>query len=242
VRDEITKYLGTVMQSSADTLAKKLCLDRLSVARELHAMAQEGVIEREMKKGEYLYWLTRKDAPAASKDGIDMHPKTLPAGVTTVPKTPPVEAVKPEEAPAPKVSTEEKVIPLIYELLTVLGLPKPLAAAIERAKKMVADREDEAKAFSGLLAQMTDLKTELENVARLQEDTRAECEGLRADNGALTKAIEEWKSKSEMLQQQIEQHEERQRFNALFGSRPESVREAMWESWLERSKLVEVAA
>ena len=88
--------------------------------------------------------------------------------------------------------------------------------------------------------------------ARCQEQLRS-CSGrtvefltavalMRADNGALTQAVQEWIAKCDSLQQQIDQYDERRRFDAKFGSRPESVREPMWESWLERSKLVEVAA
>ncbi|MFM0357957.1 hypothetical protein PQR12_31080 [Paraburkholderia nemoris] len=60
----------------------------------------------------------------------------------------------------------------------------------------------------------------------------------------------EWKEKHDMLKQQIDQYDERQRFDTWFKTRPEakgssdstSLKEKMWESWLERSKVVEVAA
>jgi hypothetical protein len=203
------------MQSSADTLAKKLCLDRLSVARELHAMSTEGLLEREMKRGEYLYRMAQKDGKPA-QDGVDMSPKTLPAGVTAVPKAPPAEAAKPEVTKTTLAEVEPKL------------------------RRQIAALEDQLAAVS--------LKFDRESV--LLDEMRAERDKLRDMLDECQLARDRYKTKSEMLQIQIDQYDERKRFDAWFGNRPESkasiegsaLKEKMWESWLERSKLVEIAA
>ncbi|PVX61282.1 1-pyrroline-5-carboxylate dehydrogenase [Paraburkholderia unamae] len=70
MRDDITKYLGTVQQSTAKTIASRIGMDQLEVARELNHMLADGLVEREKKHGagnEYYYWLSRADrAPEAS--------------------------------------------------------------------------------------------------------------------------------------------------------------------------------
>lgn len=62
MREDIQKYLGTVAQSTAKTISHRLGLPMQDVCRELNGMAKDGTLEREMKKGEYAYWLTRSDA------------------------------------------------------------------------------------------------------------------------------------------------------------------------------------
>lgn len=65
MRDDIIKYLGTVMQSTAKTISQRVGMDQLDVARELNHMHADGVVEREKKQGggnEYHYWLTRGEA------------------------------------------------------------------------------------------------------------------------------------------------------------------------------------
>lgn len=101
MRAEIEKYLGTVMQSTARTIADKLCMDRLSVSRELNAMVSSGILERKLegtgaRHTEYVYWLTRKDAPQVSQDGVDMRPSTLAAGAVAAPKSASPVVEKPE--------------------------------------------------------------------------------------------------------------------------------------------------
>jgi hypothetical protein len=222
VRDEITKYLSTVMQSSADTLAKKLCLDRLSVARELHAMSTEGLLEREMKRGEYLYRMAKKDGKPA-QDGVDMSPKTLPAGITAVPKAPPAEAAKPEVTKTTLAEVEPKL------------------------RRQIAALEDQASVLQ------LKLDNEVKHHQVTREEANAALRQLADLRGSLSDAINmaaEWKEKHDMLRQQLDQYDERKRFDAWFGNRPESkasiegsaLKEKMWESWLERSKLVEIAA
>jgi molybdopterin converting factor small subunit len=68
VREDIVKYLGTVQQSTAKTIASRIGIDQLDVARELNHMLSEGLVEREKKLGagnEYYYWLSRTDTAAA---------------------------------------------------------------------------------------------------------------------------------------------------------------------------------
>ena len=69
MKDDIIKYLGTLQQSTAKTIASKVGMDQLDVARELNHMLNDGLVEREKKQGagnEYYYWLSRADGAPAS--------------------------------------------------------------------------------------------------------------------------------------------------------------------------------
>lgn len=240
MRDEILKYLGTVMQSSANTLATKLCTDRLSVARELHAMAQDGIVEREMKKGEYLYWLTRKD-------GVEMHPTTLPAGVTTAPKTASAVTAKPEVTEKELGSVEEALNLALQlqamtrerdELLQKCSVAPSDAPAMAHLRKELGELEDKASV----------LQLNFDREVAAHNATRKERDDLVTEIADLQRECGELMTQCANLQVQIDQYDERQRFESWFTARPENtgqpslVKEKMWESWLERSKLTEVAA
>jgi hypothetical protein len=82
VREDIQKYLGTVAQSTAKTISHRLGLPMQDVCRELNGMAKDGTLEREMKKGEYAYWLTRGDMKAVSPADVksDVAPSAPIAG------------------------------------------------------------------------------------------------------------------------------------------------------------------
>lgn len=140
MRADIEKYLGTVMESTAKTISHKLGIHQLDVSRELNAMFKDGLIEREMKKGEYAYWLTRADAKPAQKvaNGVDIHPTTPPAGVTAVAKVAPVEIVKPE------VAADDA--PVLRDLLALLGVSDDsqfkLIDAIAGARALIRERDD----------------------------------------------------------------------------------------------------
>lgn len=137
---EIEKYLGTVMESTAKTIASRLGLPQLDVSRELSSMVKDGTLEREMKKGEYAYWLTRTDAKPAEKvaNGIDVHPETLPAVVTSAAKETPELVAKPE------VAAEEPSD--LRDLLALLGVSEDsrfkLFDAIAGASALIRERDD----------------------------------------------------------------------------------------------------
>ncbi len=75
MREDIIKYLGSVMQSTSKTISLKIGRDQLDVARELNHMLNDGLVEREKKQGagnEYYYWLSRADrAPEASSQAVE---------------------------------------------------------------------------------------------------------------------------------------------------------------------------
>jgi len=236
VRDEITKYLSTVMQSTAKTLSEKLCMDRLAVSRELNAMVSEGMLERKLegangRHSEYQYWLTRKDV-AAPADGVDMHPKTLPAGAVAIPRAARAAAEKPEVTEA-EVSAVEESLDLALQLQAV-------TRERDELKAQCSTLEDKASV----------LQLNFDRQAVAHHDTVAKCDKLRDMLDECQLSRDQWKSKHGALQQQIDQYDERQRFETWFAKRIESkgstestsLKEKMWESWLERSKVVEVAA
>jgi hypothetical protein len=142
VRAEIEKYLGTVMQSTAKTISEKLCMDRLLVSRELNAMVSSGILERKLEGNgprhtEYVYWLTRKDSPTAPQDGVDMHPKTFPAGVVSVPKSASPVAEKPEITET-EVSAVEQSLDLALQLQAVTKERDAALGEVESQKEVIA--------------------------------------------------------------------------------------------------------
>lgn len=235
MRDEIVKYLGTVAHSSAKTISERVCLDRFEVAKELNAMHGDGLVEREKRGGggnEYVYWLTHADDMTRLEAALD----TLPPVENDPPPMPPVAAAIPEE---PKLSAAEKdrarLEAEIFDLRASNANRQEKIRVLETQKaaleKSIKEGSDE---------RYSTLQRDMDALTRLQEDTRAECEGLCAENGALIEAAKEWISKCDALQKQIDQYDERRRFDARFGTRPADVKEAMWESWLERSKITEL--
>jgi predicted ArsR family transcriptional regulator len=86
MREDIIKYLGSVMQSTAKTISLKVGIDQLEVARELNHMLNDGIVEREKKEGggnEYHYWLSRADsAPAVSSPIVETAPQTEAASTS----------------------------------------------------------------------------------------------------------------------------------------------------------------
>lgn len=75
MRDDIIKYLSTVQQSTAKTIASRIGIDSLEVARELNHLLNDGLVEREKKQGagnEYYYWISRADrAPVMGNQPVE---------------------------------------------------------------------------------------------------------------------------------------------------------------------------
>jgi hypothetical protein len=216
VRADIEKYLGTVAQSTAKTISQKLGMHQRDVSLELNGMVNDGLLEREMRKGEYVYWLSRAEARPAETvpSGVSMHPSTASVAEVAVPKG--------QEPVARTVTATSDLAPQL----------QALTRERDDLKGQVADLEDKASVLQ--------LKLDRETAAH--HETRATCDKLRDMLDQCQLSRDQWKAKHNALELQIEQYEERKRFDAKFGSRPADVREAMWESWLERSKEVEVAA
>ncbi|WP_234775220.1 1-pyrroline-5-carboxylate dehydrogenase [Paraburkholderia tropica] len=91
MREDIIKYLSTVQQSTAKSIASRIGIDSLDVARELNHMLNDGLVEREKKQGagnEYYYWISRVDRSVEE------------------PAQPPVDETKPETTPVAVAATD----------------------------------------------------------------------------------------------------------------------------------------
>lgn len=229
MRADIEKYLGTVSEASAKAISDKIGVDRLHVARELNAMVSSGIIERRMQGGksraasEYVYWLATAKVP----DGVEVHPTTLPKTAVATPKTmntnieselrQQISAVQDQLRTAQAALDEEKAA----HAKTLKNADDGRISELQKA----LDQEREAHALN---------VKELNQVIAKLDASEREAKALRA--------------RCASLQTQIDQYDERKRFDTWFSSRPENsgqpslVKEAMWDSWLERSKMVEVAA
>ncbi|KVN30736.1 1-pyrroline-5-carboxylate dehydrogenase [Burkholderia pyrrocinia] len=67
MREDIGRYLGMVSDATAKSIASGTGLPQLDVTKELNRMLGSGIVEREKRAGsgnEYVYWLSRGDAPA----------------------------------------------------------------------------------------------------------------------------------------------------------------------------------
>ncbi|CAB3730459.1 hypothetical protein [Paraburkholderia rhynchosiae] len=124
MRAEIEKYLGTVMQSTAKTIADRVGADRLLVSRELNAMVSCGILERKLegvggRHSEYIYWLTRKDAQPVSKEDHKESPKSLLEAVVTAGNNASPKVAKPEVTDA-ELGTVEEALDLALQLQAVI--------------------------------------------------------------------------------------------------------------------------
>lgn len=173
MRSDIETLLDVVKESTAKTMSIKLGLPQEEVAKELHRMHADGVVEREKRKGggnEYVYWLARANVPASTALSVAER-----CGGTQSPTEAPADAqgddellerldAAIEEASAKQEKPEadqaeesinasfEKLCGQVRELLDVLGLPATMKEAIAAARTMVdiaratATERDELKA------------------------------------------------------------------------------------------------
>nr|WKF58775.1 hypothetical protein HUO10_003276 [Paraburkholderia busanensis] len=176
-------------------------------------MVSEGLLERRLegngaRHSEYIYWLTLKEYSQTPADGVEMNPKKLPAGATSIPKSTSTSEEKPEV-------DQREVEP---------GLRRQIAA---------------------LGDQITALNLKHDREAAAHHQTRCDLDAARGELEQCHLDRDQFKARCEMLQTQIDQYDERKRFDTWFSTRPaqgeaSALKEKMWESWLERSKLVEV--
>jgi DNA-binding Lrp family transcriptional regulator len=158
MKEDILKYLGTATEATAKTIADRLGLPSLEVLRELNAMIKDGAVEREMRKGEYAYWLTRAEAKPATP--------TEPASAPSAP------VATPEVFDPPEFREVDGSVHLLCELLDV-DLDKtdtPIKEAIEAVRlnirmavQTVIER-DMARA---------EIESQKEVIAKLKENTAA---------------------------------------------------------------------
>jgi hypothetical protein len=148
-------------------------LPQREVSLELNGMVRDGTLEREMRKGEYAYWLTRVEAKPVEKvaNGVDMHPATLPASAVAVPKVAPVVVAKPE------VAADD--VPVLRDLLALLGVSDDsrfkLIDAIAGARALIRERDD--------IREMHEKASE--NFGIYRNAAAAEIESLKAANTKL---------------------------------------------------------
>jgi DNA-binding MarR family transcriptional regulator/cell division protein FtsB len=173
VKEDILKYLSTVAHSSVKTLADRLGYPVLDVSRELNAMIKDGTVEREMRKGEYAYWLTRADAKPAEKvaNGVEARSKSLIEAFVKAADAVPPKVVKPE--------VETSAVPELRDLLNLLGVSEDsrfkLIDAVDGASALIRERND--------LREMH--KTTAENFCIYRDAAVAEIESLKAANAKL---------------------------------------------------------
>lgn len=181
MREDIEKYLGTVAQSTAKTIASRLGLPQLDVSRELNGMVKDGMLEREMKKGEYAYWLSRGEVKAA--------PIAQPEPVNA----PAAPVAQPEVFDPPEFREVDRPLSELYALIgvdtSITDIPVWHAIEMVRGLKALGEADLEAKAkqedrITTLQAQVCDAR----NDAELQKDVIAK---LRANNAELERKIDE---------------------------------------------------
>lgn len=176
MRADIEAFLDVVKESTAKTIAIKIGIPQEEVAKELHRMHSDGVVEREKRKGggnEYTYWISRANAPVSTEPSNDKS-----SSETESPAVVPAVAAPDDEwdaalerldaaieqasakAEKPEVDQPESTIDAAFaklcgqvrELLDVLGLPPTMNDAIAAARTMIdiaratATERDELKA------------------------------------------------------------------------------------------------
>lgn len=159
---EIEKYLGTVMESTAKTIASRIGLDQLDVARELNRMKTDGIVEREKRHGnEYVYWLVRVDAPTA---------------LAAAP-----EVAAPVAASAQEESDREQKL---SDLLDLLGVDADsqfkLFDAIAGANALITARDELNAKFRTAADRATNLQIELTKLTQACDAARAEVESQKS--------------------------------------------------------------
>lgn len=149
MRSDIEMFLEVAAEASAKTIANRTGLPQEEVAKEMHHMHADGIVEREKRKGggnEYVHWLARGNQPGpAAKDLVS----------TGLPPSPTEAMAKaPTAAPISDMAAFERLAGQTRELLDTLGLPSTMTEAIAAARTMqeVAEatsiERDELKAES----------------------------------------------------------------------------------------------
>lgn len=161
MRADIETFLEVAQEATAKTISIRVGLPQEEVAKELHSMHGDGVVEREKRKGggnEYMYWLTRRDVPASVND--DAAPaitgttemQGVPAFVPGKGASAAASCLEPEPVKTEKELAFEKLAAQTRELMEIFGLPPTMTEAIDAARTMMdiatatATERDELKA------------------------------------------------------------------------------------------------
>ncbi|ACR29178.1 MULTISPECIES: hypothetical protein [Burkholderia] len=151
MRDEIVKYLGTVMDSTAKTIAARIAQPHFDVAKELNKMHADGVVERQKRTGggnEYLYWLAgtpRATGPSpaelAAKNSVPFPPAAPAAAIPIAGEQPPADPVVVQELLAELEAERSTSARLRQEAETALTSLQAAIATVERLKQNNAQLE-----------------------------------------------------------------------------------------------------
>lgn len=160
MRSDIETFLDIAKESTAKTISNRIGLPQKEVAKELHRMHGQGIVEREKRKGggnEYTYWLARGKVPSEASTGEASPPGVTDSSAQASANVPQfddldravaeLDAVIAKASSAPEkpeaeqgASTVgeafEKLCGQMCELLDVLGLPPTMKEAIAAARKM----------------------------------------------------------------------------------------------------------
>jgi hypothetical protein len=203
VRDDIVKYLGTVLNSTAKTIADKIGVDRVFVCTELNAMCKDGVLCREKRHGagnEYFYSLPRTNAERAVEREINT---LLPLPML------------PSESAKTDMNVEETLRDEVGQLMSVASqLNDKLAAAEDARDRLQAEVMDLKITASNRQTKITVLEASCskleavikENASALADRYNAQCEQfdtLQASHNAMEAVNLKLRAEIETLREQI---------------------------------------
>lgn len=184
MREDIEKYLGTVQQSTAKTIADRIGVDRLDVARELNHMLSDGLVEREKRPGggnEYVYWLARgnvKQAPVATAKPEEERSQS---------------AAKPEVFDPPEFREVDRPLSELYALIgvdpSITDIPVWHAIEMVRGLKAINDAALQAKA--ALNEQIATLQSDLADASAEVESQKSVIAKLKENAAALEQSIDD---------------------------------------------------
>ena len=182
MREQIEKYLSTVVNSTAKKISVNIGMPQLDVAHALNKMHADGLVEREKRPGggnEYTYWLSTAKAEPAARGGSDSTADAAAAGTAmaavsesqpaSIPTLAPGEKVREVAADSAMAALSERV----RTLLEVLDLPPTMTLAIEVARERAAaagNRKDELAVLHNEVASLKDMNERLKaNNAQLEQ-------------------------------------------------------------------------
>jgi hypothetical protein len=197
VKSDIEKLLGVVTEATAKTISIKLGLPQEEVAKELHRLHSQGVVEREKRKGrgnEYTYWLARASVPN------DATASNAPEGVGTDPVSPVTQSV-----PRTDISDIDPLEQKILALATNKPEAKPVATETEQAFGKLAGQMRELLDIFGLPSRITDAISAAQTMREIATATSIERDELRAEVESQRTANARLKQNNAELERRIDE-------------------------------------
>ncbi|RQS85336.1 1-pyrroline-5-carboxylate dehydrogenase [Burkholderia seminalis] len=182
MREQIEKYLSTVVNSTAKKISQNIGMPQLDVAHALNKMHADGLVEREKRPGggnEYTYWLStaKAEPPVQGNPDLDVG--------DVAPTAPPATTDASDSVSAPLLVAAENAREVVVDrsmaalservrtLLEILDLPPTMTIAIEVARERAAataNRKDELAVLRNEVASLKDLNERLKaNNAQLEQ-------------------------------------------------------------------------